>query len=136
MLWQTFRVTFLVTFMFFERSTRKLFWKKMFKNDQCNFPKVLRRANTKTQAQMFCFYRKTLCDLHYMFVSSTNNGFSTSIKISGVIKNLNMSANSVFLFSVIELKRKRKIGGISRKGHIRRRQSDESHFFCKESIEK
>ena len=108
----------------------------MFKNDQCNFPKVVRRANTKTQAQMFCFYRKTLCDLHYMFVSSTNNGFSTSIKISGVIKNLNMSANFVLLFSVIEFKRKREIGGMSREGHIRRRQSDESHFFCKESIEK
>ena len=66
--------------------------------------------------ECFAFYRKTFCDLHYMFLSSTNNGLSASIKISGVIKNLKISADSTFSFWAIEPKRKREINGISRKG--------------------
>ena len=34
------------------------------------------------------------------------------------------------------MKTKHRIGGISRKGNFRRRESDQSHFFWKESIVK
>ena len=87
----------------------------MSKSDQCNFTKVVRRANTRTQAHMLCFYRKTFCDPHYMFLPSNNNGLSISIKISWVIKNLKISVDSAFSFLAIEPKRKGGIRRISRK---------------------
>ena len=37
----------------------------------------------------------------------------------------------MFLFLAVESKRKRGIGGISRKGYFRRRETDQSHFFGK-----
>ena len=69
-----------------------------------------------------------------MFLSSNNNKLSTSIKISGIIKNLKISANSAFSFSAIESIRKRGISRISKKVDFKRRRSDQSHFCCKESI--
>ena len=106
----------------------------MSKSDQCNFTKVVRRANIRTQAHMLCFYRKTFCDPHYMFLPSNNNRLSISIKISWVIKNLKISVDSAFSFLAIEPKRKGGIRRISRKAYFRRTQSDQNYFCCKESI--
>ena len=50
-----------------------------------------------------------------------------------MIENLKVSADSAFSFWVIESKRKRRIGGVSRKNHFRRKESDQSHFFWKKS---
>ena len=56
---------------------------------------------------------------------------STWQKSLDLVVNLKISADSTFLFWAIESKRKRRIDIISRKGHFRRRKSEQSHFFCK-----
>ena len=49
-----------------------------------------------------------------------------------LIWNVKISADSTFSFWAIESNRKRGMGGISRKGHLRRKESDQSYFFWKE----
>ena len=49
-----------------------------------------------------------------------------------LIWNVKISADSTFSFLAIESNRKRGMGGISRKGHLRRKESDQSYFFWKE----
>ena len=47
---------------------------------------------------------------------------------------MKISLDSAFSFWTIESKRKRGKSGISRKSNFRRRESDENHFFWKESV--
>ena len=49
-------------------------------------------------------------------------------------EKIKISADSAFLLWAVEPKRKHTIGRISGKGHFRRRESDQSHFFCKKLI--
>ena len=48
-----------------------------------------------------------------------------------MIENLKISADSAFLFSPLESKLKHEIGGISRKGQFKPRESKKSKCVCK-----
>ena len=49
-------------------------------------------------------------------------------------EKIKISADSAFSFWAVEPKRKHAVGGISGKGHFRRRESDQSQLFCKKRI--
>ena len=86
--------------------------------------------------KLSCFGRKT--SKWYPFYTSKISivsDLSVSQKSPDLIENLKISADSAFSFWTIEQKRKCRIGRISEKGPFRRRQNDETHFSCKESIE-
>ena len=106
----------------------------MSKNNECNFTKVVRRANTITHAQMLCFYRKPFVISITCSFRQQITGFQLRSKLQDWIKNLKISVDSAFSFWAIEPKQKRGIGEIFRKGHFRRRESDQSHLLLLQRI--
>ena len=72
--------------------------------------------------------------MSYCIFKLTVNKVFNSIQSPELIEKRKIFADSTFSFWATESKRKRGIGGIFKKGHFRRRESDQRYLFWKESI--
>ena len=120
-----------------------VFWVKILENyfaKKCqritNATSQKRSGEQRLEPKLKCFVFKEKLFLITITCSFRHpiTSFQLRSKFQEAIENLKISADSAFPFWAIEPKWKRGIGGISRKGHFRRKGSDQSHFCCKESI--